>query len=109
MEVLQSMASLARDIARSNAPLIELTDKEQHQYSISRAILAAAEGSSCFEREVSDEIAKRLKNRMTKVNGIFVPTSLRSPEVNHVLAAKFGRTVSTGNLAVRAGLDSVTD
>ena len=29
--------------------------------------------------------------------------------VNHVLAAKFGRTVSTGNLAVRAGLDSVTD
>jgi HK97 family phage major capsid protein len=102
------MSTITKNLERANAPLIELTDKEQNQYSISRAILTAVGGFSCFEREVSDEIARRLKNRILRHSGIFVPTSLRCSEVGHVLAAKFGRAVPMGNLTVRAGLDSIT-
>jgi len=53
---------------------VTLTDKETKGYSIARAILAQASNTMCFEREVSQEIAKKL-NRESK--GIYVPTNIQ--------------------------------
>lgn len=103
------MSSIAKDLLRTNLPLIELNEKEQNQYSISRAILAADERFACFELEVSDEIKSRVKARQLLTHGgIFVPNSLRCSEIDHVLARKLGRSIPMGGLAIRAGLDSVT-
>jgi HK97 family phage major capsid protein len=101
--------SITKELTKAAAPLVELSDKERNRYSISRAILAAAEGFSCFELEVSDEIERRLRSMPTfRHGGVFVPTSLHSPEVNKVLVAKLGRSVVMDTLAIRAGLDSAT-
>ena len=55
---------------------VELTEREQKEYSIVRAVNKALEGRrDSFEYEVSDEIAKRT-GRST--NGFYVPTSLRA-------------------------------
>jgi hypothetical protein len=60
------------------ASVLDLTDKEKRSYSISRAILAQADGdwkNAGFERECHEEIAVRL-NRPS--SGFFVP--VRCPE-----------------------------
>jgi HK97 family phage major capsid protein/HK97 family phage prohead protease len=54
----------------SSAP-VALTEKEQQSYSIARAISAQATGANCFEREVSQELAKKLGR---EAGGIYVPT-----------------------------------
>jgi len=54
-------------------PAADLTAKEQQEYSIARAISAQAAGVNCFEREVSQDIAKRLGREAV---GIYVPTSI---------------------------------
>jgi len=55
------------------APAAGLTPKEQQAYSIARAISAQASGANCFEREVSQDIAKRLGREAV---GIYVPTTI---------------------------------
>lgn len=57
-------------------PVVDLTEKETKRYSLARAILLAADPNAkfdCFERDISEEIAKR-----TGLNpkGFFVPTNL---------------------------------
>lgn len=54
-------------------PAADLSAKEQQEYSIARAISAQAAGVNCFEREVSQDIAKRLGREAV---GIYVPTSI---------------------------------
>lgn len=55
---------------------VRLTDKEQKQYSIARAILNATEGKrSGFEFEISDDIAKRTGK---DTSGFYMPTSVRA-------------------------------
>lgn len=51
----------------------DLTPKEQQEYSIARAISAQAAGINCFEREVSQDIAKKLGREAV---GIYVPTTI---------------------------------
>lgn len=53
--------------------LVDLSDAEERQYSISRAINSLAERKDCLELEVSRAIGKKL-NRDAAANGFFVPT-----------------------------------
>jgi HK97 family phage major capsid protein len=58
----------------SGAPsLVQLNEREQQAYSIARAISAQATGANCFEREVSQDLAKKLGREAV---GIYVPTYL---------------------------------
>jgi HK97 family phage major capsid protein len=50
-----------------------LNERDDHQYSIVRALNVAAYGGDGFERDVSDQIAKQLQR---STDGIFIPTSL---------------------------------
>lgn len=57
--------------------LVKLTEKEEKQYSLTRAILAAAgEGQAGFEMEVSDEIGKKLGRQSAK--GFYFATNVRN-------------------------------
>ncbi|WKZ15437.1 MAG: phage major capsid protein [Candidatus Jettenia caeni] len=64
--------------------VVNLTDNEQKQYSLARAIMNAvnsAEGKgtfSGFEKDVSDEIAKKLPTSYKAKGGFFVPLNLRN-------------------------------
>ena len=56
---------------------VQLTDKEERSYSFATAILAADTGEKCFEREISDELAKKLPQGYKPAGtGLFVPTNL---------------------------------
>lgn len=56
---------------------VQLTDKEERAYSFAKAILAADTGEKCFEREISDELAKKLPQGYKPAGtGLFVPTNL---------------------------------
>lgn len=58
--------------------VVDLSAKEEREYSIARAILQGATGVRGFEREVSDELAKKLGR---EASGILVPTALRQGQV----------------------------
>lgn len=69
------------------APIVDLTDKERQRYSVSRAIMGQIDGSGVeagFEREIHEELAKRMPGEYKGKGGVLVP------------------------LQTRAGLDSVT-
>jgi HK97 family phage major capsid protein len=55
---------------------VDLTPDEKQRYSIGRAILLAADGGKGFEREISDEIGKKLGRSPQNNNSIFIPTGL---------------------------------
>jgi len=56
---------------------VQLSDKEEKQYSFARAILAADSGEKCFEREISEELSRKLPQGYNpKGTGLFVPTNL---------------------------------
>ena len=60
------------------AELVDLNGRDAQEYSLRRAILAAADGNwkhAGLEREVSDLLAKRF-DRETKPTGFFIPTDL---------------------------------
>jgi len=62
-------------------PIIELNGKQQQEYSIARAILAAADKKDCFELEVSNEIRRELgrgAGHGAAHSSIFVPSLLRA-------------------------------
>lgn len=64
---------------------IKLTEKEQRQYSLSRAILSAADGKrSGFEFEISDEIAKKTGRDSA---GLWMPTSIRAYDITDAASA----------------------
>lgn len=60
------------------APRVELTEKEQKEYSFARAILQQDEGTKGFEREVSEEIARKLPAGYKPQGGFFIPTTIRA-------------------------------
>ena len=55
--------------------VVQLTAKEEREYSICRAINSQAFGQNSFEREVSDTLAKTLKR---EAGGIYVPTNIQT-------------------------------
>lgn len=81
---------IAKNVKPMLAPVVELSDKEKRNYSLVRALFAAAENDwskAGFEREVSVAIEKGLPDTYRKQGaGFFMPTTIHS----------------------RAGLDSAT-
>lgn len=101
---------IAENVKRAQAPVpagrIELTQKEQKQYSLARAVAAmaglqtgehGARELAGFEFEVSQEIAKRLKQEPT---GMWIPMTLSADReaAAHLRAAVTGGVVGTASL-----------
>lgn len=89
-------------LPQAAAELVSMNDKEQKQYSLTRAInsmVAQQEGRgifSGFEKDISDEITKKLPASYKARGGFFVPLNLRGNFRNGVLDSKTaGRGVET--------------
>lgn len=54
---------------------VTMSEREEREYSICRAINSQAFGQNSFEREVSDTLAKTLKR---EAGGIYIPTNLKT-------------------------------
>lgn len=78
-------------------PPVTLTEKEEKEYSLVRAILASAENEESFEMEVSKEIGRALGKPSDK--GFYFPTNIRGhlPAGANPLYPRYG---------ARAGLDA---
>lgn len=73
--------ALAERVARGPqfASPVELSDKERQRYSMANAILSADSGEASFERDVSEELARKLPQGYSpKGSGLFIPTNLGS-------------------------------
>ena len=56
---------------------LNLSETAARKYSVARAILSAADGTSSFESELSQEISKGIGRPPRNVGALFVPTQLR--------------------------------
>jgi HK97 family phage major capsid protein len=77
-----------------------LTEREQQEYSLARAILASAESQegierSCFELEISQTIEKSVTGR--KNGGIFIPWTIAMGEARRDVQARTGLDSATTN------------
>jgi HK97 family phage major capsid protein len=105
---LDEFKEAARAVLNKNQPIVtpgqspvDLTPEEKREYSLSRAIASAMDGVNSFEREVSDEIAKRLDKKPRNDRAIFVPTGLALGPA----AANFKRTpLTTGGATTGADI-----
>ena len=80
-KTLEAEANANLELIRTGG--VELTKAEAKRYSICRAIIANADQQdnwSGFERDVSDEIAKKLPKDYEAHGGIFVPTKRVGPQ-----------------------------
>lgn len=89
--MLDEMVSRGGQPLGTQPPASGLTEKEERDYSVARAILAAATGTSCFEREVSQDLAKRLGR---ETNGIFVPTAIKLRALDATVSATAAGLIS---------------
>jgi HK97 family phage major capsid protein len=84
-------------VARGGKPLGDqppqsgMNEKEEREYSIARAILLAATGTNGLEREVSQDLAKRLGR---ETNGIFIPTAVKLRALDAAVTATAAGLVS---------------
>lgn len=88
-----------KHLANGSNPVVDLTEREEREYSFARAIDLAGSGRDGFEMEVSRAIESKLGKRVSegKGNVLFIPTTIRSfPEQFRPESMK------------RAGLDSST-
>jgi HK97 family phage major capsid protein len=88
-EALKRMRANQPTVAPGQNP-VDLTPDEKKRYSIGRAIMLAADGGGGFEREVSDEIGKKLGRSPQNNNSIFIPTGIQLGD-----PAQFQRTPLT--------------
>lgn len=104
---LDEFKAAARAVLNKNQPVVapgqnpvDLTPEEKRQYSMARAILSALDGENSFEREVSDEISKRIGKKPRNDRAIFVPTGIALGA-----AAQFQRTpLTTGGASTGADI-----
>ena len=90
----------------TTAANIGLSEKEISNYSVSRAIMALLDKENCPEKEISQDIAKRMKETglAYKPEGILIPRAIRMlglRGINHALQRREMNTASTtagGNL-----------
>jgi HK97 family phage major capsid protein len=92
-EIMKSMADIVRQRMKDGPvvkPRVELSVREEKEYSWARAILSSAEGTGSFERDISQQIARNLptgyKQQGTTGEPFYIPTTIGQ----------------------RAGLDSIT-
>lgn len=77
-ELLERMNKQA-DHAAAPQPAVQLTEREQKQYSLTAALNAIASGRrDGFEFEVSDEFAKKTGRSYTNNNSFFLPLNVRT-------------------------------
>lgn len=88
-EALKRMREGQPQVQPGQSP-VDLTPEQKKKYSVARAIMLAADGGQGFEREVSDEIGKKLGRSPQNNNSIFVPTGIALGS-----AAQFQRTPLT--------------
>jgi HK97 family phage major capsid protein len=79
------------------AARVSMSEREEREYSVAKAILLSDSGENGFEREISDEIAKRLPQGYKPAGGLFVPTNLGQSQQRTALEAS---TSSLGGAAV---------
>lgn len=83
-------------------PAVDLTAREQKKFSVRNLLNSVADGKSCFEMEVSDDLGKQYSALGMKRNGGFlIPTITNKADLE-----LFNRT--NGPIQTRAGLDSAT-
>jgi HK97 family phage major capsid protein len=82
-KTLVEFKEAARAALNKNQPVVEpgqqsvdLTPDEKQRYSMARAILSALDGENSFEREVSEQISKRIGRKPRNDRSIFVPTGV---------------------------------
>jgi HK97 family phage major capsid protein/HK97 family phage prohead protease len=95
--------------AVQNAPAVDFTEREHRDYSVLRACRALLDndwGSAGFEREVSNEIARKLGRQ---ASGFFMPTNLRMPDNMGQRAVNVAGTDNVGGFTVATELQSVID
>lgn len=112
-KTLDEFKEAARGILNKNQPAVDpgqkpvdLTPEEKKRYSIGRAILTALDGDNSFEREVSDEIGKRLGKKPRNDRSIFVPTGVTlygGPEFKRTPLTTGGATTGSDLLFVEPG------
>ena len=82
-KTLDEFREAARAVLNKDQPVVQpgqnpvdLTPDEKRKYSMARAILSALDGEQSFEREVSDEISRRIGKKPRNDRAIFVPTGV---------------------------------
>ena len=76
-ELLERMNKEANHAAAPK-PAVELSEREQKQFSLMRALDAVVSGKRTFEMEVSDEFAKQTGRSYTNDKSFFLPLNLRT-------------------------------
>jgi len=78
---MRKVELLESEQAANLRAFVEDLNEQKHAYSVRRAILSLADSNfgNCLEREVSEEIGKRLGGSTPR--GIFVPLGLRLPQL----------------------------
>lgn len=117
----------AQTEAPESKPVVQLTDKERKQYSISRAILADAnirdgKQENCFELEVSETARQGAVRNIPNYEyrgGVIIPTNVALRGAYQAMMSQmrgFDRQFARGmnqlallNQLTRAGLDTLTD
>lgn len=90
--------------------VVQLTEKEEKQYSLTRAIRSfAGDDEAGFEMEISQSIAKKL-GRETRGPGFFFPTNVRSviPRGMDAMTARYATRAGLSNAAT-VGAETVFD
>ena len=79
-EMKQRLSRGAAAITNPVKPIVDLTEKQEREYSYARALSAAVEGEDCLELEISREIEKKMGGQR-RGNGrgmhIYLPTGIR--------------------------------
>ena len=110
---IEEFKTKSLELMRANQPQVEpgkspvdLTPAKKQKYSIGRAILLAADGGGGFERDVSNEISKKLGRSPQNNNSIFVPTGLTlygGPEFKRTPLTTGGATTGADILFTEPG------
>lgn len=79
--VLEKQRAAQSQTPTPGAPVVDLTEREKKEYSISRAILTQSdlmrgERVNSFEMEVSEEIRKKIGHNLKLRGGVLVPTGV---------------------------------
>lgn len=75
-EAARAALNKSQPVVQPGQNPVDLTPEEKRNYSMARAILSALDGEASFEREVSDEISKRIGKKPRNDRAIFVPTGV---------------------------------
>lgn len=89
-EILTGVRERMAKPTQSGGPIVDLSAKESRRYSYGRAILAAAgvDVDAGFEREIEQEIEKKLPSEYKRRGGVLIPTMLTRAGLDATNATK---------------------